>query len=302
MLICFMKIIRKIKEKYHQFKTHPVTKGNEFMGLYNYISFNIINRLFREIHYTWIEGLKFVASKGDAGIVGNIYFGLYEFEESIFLLHFIEKEDLFLDIGANVGHYSLLMSGLKNCKSIAVEPVPKHHTQLMKLVHLNHLEPLIDARNIGVSDKEGELYFSTDRSTMDSVVSEKYKNSIRVSVATIDSIVSNFTPIAIKIDVEGYEKYALEGATKTLQNANLKVVVLELNQSGLKYGFNDEVIYKTILEYGFKPFSYDQITRKLVKLEGYNRHQFNTLFVRDEDFVAERLLKSRKISIRGKKI
>lgn len=295
-----MKVIRKIKEKYNQFKTHPVTKGKELVGLYHYISFNIKNRLLNEVHYNWIEGLQFVARKGDAGIVGNIYFGLFEFDESIFLLHFIEKEDLFLDVGANVGHYSLLLSGLKKCQSIAIEPVPKHYNQLKKLLHLNHLETLIDARNIGVSNIEGDLYFSTDRSTMDRVVSEKYKNSVSVPVVTIDSLFSDAFPIAIKIDVEGYEKYALEGASTTLQNENVKVIILELNQSGIKYGFNDDVIYESILGYGFKPFSYDEASRKLVKLESYNKHQFNTIFVRDEDFVANRLLKSRKILIRDK--
>jgi FkbM family methyltransferase len=242
-----MKIIRKIKEKYNQFTTHPITKGSEIMGLYHYISFNIKNRLSNEIHYNWIEGLQFVASKGDAGIVGNIYFGLFEFEESIFLLHFIEKEDLFLDVGANVGHYSLLLSGLKKCKSIAIEPVPKHYSQLTKLLHLNHLESLIDARNVGVSNSAGDLYFSTDRSTMDRVVSENYKNSVSVPVVTIDSIFSDVFPIAIKIDVEGYEKYVLEGASTTLQNENLKVIIVELNQSGLAYGFDDDYLYKVIL-------------------------------------------------------
>jgi FkbM family methyltransferase len=294
-----MKAIRKIKEKYKQFKIHPITKGNEFKGLYRYISFNIKNKFINEIHYNWIEGLQFVASKGDAGIVGNIYFGLYEFDESIFLLHFMEKEDLFLDVGANVGHYSLLLSGLKRCKSIAIEPVPKQYNQLQKLLNLNRLETLIDARNIGISNAEGTLYFSTDRSTMDRVVSEKYKNSVSVGVVTIDSIFSDVFPIAIKIDVEGYEKYALDGASKTLQNENVKVIILELNQSGLKYGFDDSIIYKTILGYGFRPFSYNPVHRKLIQLESYNTHQFNTIFVKDENFVANRLLKSRKISIRG---
>jgi FkbM family methyltransferase len=295
-----MKIIRKIKEIYKILKKHPVTSGNEILGLYHYISFNLRNRVSNEIVYNWIEGIKFIAQKGDAGIVANIYFGLYEFEESIFLLHFVEKEDVFLDVGANVGHYSLLMSGLKKCRSIAIEPVPKTYCKLKKQVDLNNLNALIEIKNIGVSNEVSELFFSTDKGTMDRIVDENYKNAVSVHVETIDSIVKNNIPIAIKIDVEGYEKYVLDGASETLRNEHLKIVILELNQSGKKYGFDDHEIYLKIKDFGFEPYLYDLENRKLIKQESYNKNQFNTIFVRDPDFVTSRLANSRKIKIRNK--
>ena len=44
-----------------------------------------------------------MARKGMTGASGNIYFGLHEFEEMGFLLHFLREEDLFIDIGAYIG-------------------------------------------------------------------------------------------------------------------------------------------------------------------------------------------------------
>ncbi|MGH2665091.1 FkbM family methyltransferase [Flavobacterium sp.] len=296
-----MKIIRKIKNRYKQFKSHPVTNGDEFKGLYKYIEFNIKNRIFNEIQYKWIGSLKFIARKGDAGIVGNIYFGVYEFEESLFLLHFLQKQDTFLDVGANLGHFSLLLSGIKGCKSIAIEPVPKTYKQLQKQIQLNNLGELISPFNIGVSNFDGKLYFSTDKGTMDRIVNERYKNAVQVPVLSLDSILNEQVPLAIKIDVEGHEKQALEGGMTVLKDDRLKVLILELNGSGEKFGVSDDEIYAEVLQLGFKPFAYDVANRQLIKLKSYNKTQFNTIFIRDEEFVTNRLKKADLITIRGRK-
>jgi FkbM family methyltransferase len=295
-----MRIIKKISERYRQFQKHPVTKNKEWQAMYNYISFNIKNRFFAELKYKWIHNLKFIARKGDAGIVGNIYFGVYEFEETIFLLHLMREEDLFLDVGANLGHYSLMLSGIKKCKSITIEPVPTTFQQLLKQIKINNLEHLIEPSNIGISNSDGELYFSTDRGTMDRIVDKNYKNSIRVPVLKLDSLLANATPLAIKIDVEGYEKHVLEGGINTLKKEDIKVLILELNQSGEKFGVSDEEIYAKVISLGFQPYSYDVSDRKLIKLQNYNKQQFNTIFIRDEEFVRDRLKTSTVIKVNNK--
>jgi hypothetical protein len=63
--------------------------------------------------YPYIGETSFIASPGMAGIVGNIYTGLEDFEEQGFLLHIIRKDDLFVDVGANVGGYTLLLTFTK---------------------------------------------------------------------------------------------------------------------------------------------------------------------------------------------
>ncbi len=296
-----MNIHKKIIRRFKQFKGHPLTKENPYGALWRYIAFNVKNRFIKEQTVDWVGGLKFYARKGDAGLVGNIYYGVYEFEESIFLLHFLQEGDVFLDVGANLGHYSLLLSGIKKCKSIAVEPVPATYNQLLRNIELNKLEGLIELHNLGVAEKEGRLNFSTDRNTMDRIVADTYKNSVQVSVSTIDTIVNKNAPLALKIDVEGYEYFALQGAAHLLESPNLKVVIIELNGSGRKYGIEDEKVFQILLNKGFKPVEYDFKQRKLIELKNFNTHKFNTVFVRDLEFVAKRVLKSEKIKIRNKK-
>ncbi len=294
-------LIKKLKARYNDFNRHPITHKNRIFSLIRYILFNIRLRIFKEIEVGWIEGLNFIVRKGDAGIIGNVYFGLDEFEESVFLLHLLEETDTFLDIGANLGHYSLLVSGIKKSHSIAIEPVTDTFQQLRKQIQLNNLSSLVDAKNIGVSNTDGMLFFSTDRGTMNRVVPEDYPNAIAIDVITIDSILLNYqTPIAMKIDVEGYEKFVLEGAIFLLNNAKLKVLVVELNQSGRKYKVSDEELYATILSFGFKPYAYHVFNRTLQELESYNLNSFNTIFVRDLSYVKSRLAGSKKIRIRHK--
>lgn len=241
--------------------------------------------------------LKFIARKGEAGIVGNIYYGLFEFEESVFLIHLLTSNDFFLDVGANVGHYSLLIAGLNKTPSLAIEPVPETYTKLTENIHINSLERLIDVKNIGVSNRNDIMYFSTNRGTMDRIVNETYNDKVSVEVYTIDSIIGDKVPLAMKMDIEGYEKYALEGAHKLLKDFNLKVLILELNNSGKVYNIKDEDVYNMVLSYGFKPYLYEPSKRFLTELTKHNQHQFNTIFIRDLEFVEMRIRSSKPLKI-----
>src|SRR5690606_328000 len=132
--------------------------------------------------------------------------------------------------------------------------VPETFQQLCKQIQLNNLMPAIDARNMGVSNKKGNTYFSTDKSTMNRVVNENYKPAVEVTVSTIDDILRNKCAVAIKIDVEEYEGYVLEGEKETIENRDLKVIVIDLNNSGKKYGFDDHAIAQKLTDCGFKPY------------------------------------------------
>jgi FkbM family methyltransferase len=250
--------------------------------------------------YQWIDPLRFYAKQGDAVMVSNIYFGLFEFDESIPLLHLLKEGDLFLDIGANSGHYSLVVSGLRKVRSIAIEPVPGTFQRLRDNIELNQLSAFVQALNLGVSDQEGALFFSTDRGAMNRIFDKDFPNAACIKVATIDGVLNGQTPLAMKIDVEGYEQFAFNGAGQLLSNAGLKVLVAELNGSGIKYGVSDEAIYNTIQGYGFQPYIYDFRNRKLILQNNYNTSQFNTVFVRDIDFVSQRLANSPAITVLGK--
>lgn len=296
-----MDILNKLNKRASEFKKHPLTDKNIFRAIGAYLCFNIYSFFKEEIKYNWVGELKFIARKGDAGIVANIYFGLYEFKESAFLLHFLRKEDIFLDVGANLGHYSLLASGITRSHSIAVEPVPQSLAQLAKQIELNHLDKKITIHNLGVSDEASKLYFSTDRGTMNRVVDENYGNSVKIPVSTIDEIASGLAINLMKIDVEGFEKKVLLGGSRTLQNKSLKAIIIEINHNTQKYGVKAKEIVDLLMIKGFHPYDYNPENRQLIKLNSYNHMQFNTIFVRDFEYVQQRIVHSNPFIVRNKK-
>lgn len=292
-----MKIFRKIKYRWNQFKKHPTTKNSPLSALFRYINFNLKSRCFKENIYSWIGNLKFIARRGDAGIVGNIYFGLYEFEESIFLLHYAIESDVFFDIGANLGHYSLIVSGLKNTISYAFEPIPETFLQLEKQVKLNKLHDKISIHNLGISDKRSELFFSTKKGTMNHIVLKESKDVVKIPVTTIDNFCYDIQPTIIKIDVEGYEKFVLDGALNILKSEELKVIIIEFNNSGKKYGIDDMDVFKSLTQFGFLPYCYSYANKELFPLENYNDNKFNTIMIRDYENVKKRLNSNYRVKI-----
>ncbi|WP_395043416.1 FkbM family methyltransferase [Flavobacterium sp.] len=297
-----MKIISRLKLMFNRFKKNPITKDNITKAMFKYIYYNILLRVKNEIIYEGIEKLKFIISKGDSGLIGNVYFGIYEVNESMFTVHFLRSEDTFLDIGANLGHYSLIASGISKARSIAIEPIPSTFVKLEKQININNLNQLVFPFNIGLSNEVSNLFFSSDNQDMNHIVNSNYPNAIQIPVSTIDLISLNETIALIKMDVEGYEKFVLNGASKTLQNTNLKAIIIELNNSGKKYGILDEEVYQLIVNYGFLPYKYNPVEKELIQLESYNTTQFNTIFIRDLPFVKNRISSSKKIKIWNKEV
>lgn len=276
--------------------SHPLTRKRLNSAYLRYFGIHIIQFITRKIHikYHFIDGTYFYASLGDSGVVGNIYTGLADLEEMSFLLHFLKSNDIFVDVGANVGAYSLLASGVCKSKTIAIEPIPATFKKLIANIKLNNLNNFVECMNVGLGSKEEILNFiETPQSEWNhvSVNNESTNNSqVAVKVIPLDSIIRvDRIPAMLKIDVEGFEMEVLNGAHNCLTDNTCKVVIIELNGSGEKYGYSDEQVYSTLISYGFIPYQYEPFTRNLKKLDGRYDNSRNIIFIRDIDSVLSKI-------------
>ena len=89
------------------------------------------------------------------GATGNIYAGLHEFADMAFTLHFLRPDDLFLDVGANIGSYTLLASGVCKARTISFEPDPARTVVL---------------EQAAVGGEGGEVEFTIGRDTGNHVI------------------------------------------------------------------------------------------------------------------------------------
>ncbi|WP_165876180.1 FkbM family methyltransferase [Mariniflexile fucanivorans] len=264
-------------------KKHPLTKTSPLKGMLRYLMFNVYQTIFPKPRvYKWINGLKFYAEKGDAGLVGNIYYGLMDYDDSMFLIDHLKSENLFVDVGANLGHYTLLANGICKAKVIAFEPIESTIVKLRKNIVLNGLEKNVTILKYGVGDKNEMLNFTTNRTVMNSVSIKENTNTIKLEVKTLNELLKNESPTFIKIDVEGYEYKVLIGASDILEKPSLKYLMVEFNNSGERYNIKDDDVYRLILTHNFVPISYNVETKEIAILESYNKEKFNTLFIRKD--------------------
>jgi len=98
---------------------HPLIRRNPIAALMRVAAWQVRSRTQTECLHVWIEGTRLAVRKGMTGATGNIDCGLHEFADMAFVLHTLRAEDVFLDIGANVGTYSVLASDVCGARTIA---------------------------------------------------------------------------------------------------------------------------------------------------------------------------------------
>ena len=164
--------------------------------------------------------------------------GRYEEEYQQVLASFRRPDSVFLDIGANLGVFSLRLAPMMRQGHVyAFEPNPKIHELFARSVHLNGLKHWIDIFEAGASDRELEMVLSVpDGHAGGATVTEASLESAahsaaageRIRVSTIDKMLENLDQFDIaKIDVEGHELHALRGMSRLLAHSPEAVILFE---------------------------------------------------------------------------
>jgi len=176
-------------------------------------------------------------------------------EEETVLTSLLHSNEIVIDIGANVGTLSLLFANkmLPAGKVISIEAHPTIFTFLCQNIKLNsHLEAYIDVYNYAIGEKEGKIYFSNKFNDDMNGISLTNSN-LSCTMKTLDTILSSYayeTIHLLKIDVEGYELFALQGAIKTLKKTNI-VYFESFEEQFLKYGYSTKDIVQFFQTEGF---------------------------------------------------
>lgn len=288
----------KLSQLLGSVRNHPVNRGRKFSSVLRVLWWQVISRLFSEPKtIRFVNGTKLKVSRGMRGATGVIYNGLPEFEDMSFVLHLLRENDMFFDVGANVGVYSVMAAGGCKAKAYCFEPVPSAYQALCVNLELNNLKGKVEPVQCGVGEEKGSLKFATTFDTMNHVIApgQEHLPSVEVPIIQLDDY-NDQNPIMLKIDVEGFELAALRGAGKLLSNPALKVILVELNGLGKKYGFSDDEVAECLESSGFRPHQYDPFNRALKFLSSYVKGD-NTLYVRDIEFVTQRLADANPYSI-----
>jgi len=174
------------------------------------------------------QGLTFLVGHKDLIDYRLAREGVWEAEQLEFISTHVDDRpfDLFLDIGANTGFYSLLFAKKKFAKEIfAFEPDPGNRTRLNANLEANGLSEDVWVLDYALGDKTGEatLTEGNAHNRGESYLAQEKmpagETTHRVSVKRFDDELSvKGKRIYVKMDVEGYEFLALKGMERTLRS------------------------------------------------------------------------------------
>jgi FkbM family methyltransferase len=175
-----------------------------------------------------------------------------------------DANDIFWDIGANVGVYSMYAAVHKKVKTYAFEPSPFNFYVLSKNIYLNNVSSCVSAfclafaKNTSIdylnltSINEGAAHSSFQNTTNEFGNNFTPEYSQSTLGFGVDDFIKTFNispPNHIKIDVDGAEKFVISGAPHTLTSPDLKSILIEMNSP---LNADEELIFNRITSSGFQ--------------------------------------------------
>jgi FkbM family methyltransferase len=290
-------MLDSFRRRLEQLRDQPVGRRQPIRALLRFIKAEIIN--------TWLGcpflathefGVVLIVEKGHHGTRGHYFFGVLEFEDELFAIDFLRKEELFLDIGANLGMFSVMVAATTGARVIAVEPSPSSSRVFKQHIALNELTDRITLIEACAGDGNGGAFINDTVDSTNFVVFEGadlQPGMAKIPMIRIDDVIDGTIPCLMKMDVEGFEMQALQGATKLLDNQGLQAITVEIADLSCRYGVSPEETHRFITGFGFTAVTYDPLTRVLTPAQSWKRSTTtslsNTIYVRNVEEARRRL-------------
>ncbi len=206
-------------------------------------------------------------------------YGVWEKIETDYILKEIQEGDVVLDIGANIGYYTLILAKLvgNSGKVFAFEPEPNNFNLLKKNVKKNRYQNVI-LENMALSNSNGKikLYLAKQNRGEHRIYRSKAVSNdfVEVNMMTLDEYFKNVPLIEkiafIKMDVEGSEWGVLQGMRSLLEKKSKLKILLEFDPDQIMdFGTNPKDIINFLHDECFK-FSYVDEKEKQIKNIDFN--------------------------------
>lgn len=213
----------------------------------------------------------------------------------------VRPGDVCIDVGANIGLYTVLMAAATGPagKIYAFEPAPRTFEILRSNIEANGLKTVI-ATAAAISDAKGSATLHLTAETGLTSLGNTNRGTV---VATADVPTLTLDAFArehgidgidfLKIDVEGYEGHVLRGGASLLETAADPLLMIELDGKNFKaLGFSKQGVLDSLRAKDFDAFLIDRRRQKLVPLEqAADGGGINYLFYRTNSARKDELIK-----------
>lgn len=238
----------------------------------------------------------------DSELSRLIYCRGFEYNERLLTLRLLRPGDVYMDVGANIGLYTLLAADRVGVagKVFAFEPVSHIYERLLENVRLNGLRNVTSER-LAVSDSGGELTITTAGTGFDawSSLGQPYMGGElsreQVQTVSLDDFAAEQALLGkvtmMKLDVEGWESRVLQGAGAILSRDDAPTLFVEFTEAAAaNAGSSCKELHGVLTSYGYEMFLPTPGARSLEPFPPRSDYpNVNLLAVKSRDWVESRL-------------
>lgn len=181
-----------------------------------------------------------------AAAVKVVYGNPPDYREMMVWRRVLHEGDLFLDVGANIGGYSI-WAGELGAQVVALEPAPDTFKLLAENAALNSYPITVMQAAAGAAN--GTAAFTKGQDALNRF---DPSGAASTEVVTVDSLIGEKIVSGMKVNVEGFEIEVLRGCEKALQEQRIRLIQLEWNHECLRsLGIDREPVADLLAEHGY---------------------------------------------------
>jgi FkbM family methyltransferase len=197
--------------------------------------------------------------------------GFYEQELSQRLTHAARRGGLMVDVGANLGYFSVLWLALKpENRCISIEASPRNIPLLKQNIQANSMEERCQIEECAAGRAEEVLSFELgpeSQSGWGGLTLGGGRSAVQVPVRRLDEIVPDDRKVdVLKVDVEGADTWVLLGAERLLRRKQIKTIFYEQNKPRMKeLGIDESDAQRFLQSVGYRVNAMGDASGELVE-------------------------------------
>ena len=248
--------------------THPANRAHRIRSVARAVAWQLYKRATGRPWDLHPRGAYVLRCYPDSPAASMVLYagGLPDYDEMLFMQHYLRPGDAFIDCGANIGTYTLYAASLVGTSGAveSFEPVPKAMCRLLENVALNgfgHVrmhEAVVGAENATV-----QFLFTRDCENRIQTANDGSSPTLDRRCVRLDEELPPKAYAMGKMDLEGAEPLAMQGAQRLLADANPPVWLLEYTDSMHAYGQRRHQFAKWLGQRGYDLALYDSAKRRL---------------------------------------
>jgi FkbM family methyltransferase len=244
----------------------PGNRGHRLGAVARTLRYDVVTRWMKRPSLATVgQASKIISYPGETNSPQAIYCNPPDWPEMLVWQDRLKPGDLFLDIGANIGIYTIFALDL-GATVVAVEPNVRNVERIRENLALNHYSA--DVIHAAVSNRPGTVRITEDLDSYNHLVHDD--SGVSVKAVTFDDVLGDRTAAGVKVDVEGAERLVLEGATRALSEHRIRLLQIEWTEKEVQRTMSEtrEPIARLLRQFGYQLSRPDRRTGRLRVVDG----------------------------------